>query len=349
MQHPGFFEKAGPFALGDIAEKVGVSLTDALDGAREISDVRPLALAGPEDLTFFDNRKYTQQLSVTGAGACIISDSDKTRAPATAATLTTKTPYAAFARTVRMFYADALHSKAANARACTAGNLVHETAKIGTGVTIEPGAVIGREAVVGDGTTVAAGAIVGYRVVLGRDCYIGAGVSLTHAIVGDGVIVHSGVSIGQDGFGFAMGPGGHVKVPQIGRVILEDDVEIGANSTIDRGTLGDTEIGEGSKIDNLVQIAHNAKLGRHCIVVAQSGIAGSAELGDHVIMGAQSGVLGHIKVGAGAQIAGMCHVKNDVEAGARMGGTPARPFKEWAREVAAIRLMAQRLGQAGKK
>jgi UDP-3-O-[3-hydroxymyristoyl] glucosamine N-acyltransferase len=179
-------------------------------------------------------------------------------------------------------------------------------------------------------------------VVVGSDCYVGAGATVTHAIVGNGVIIHSGVRIGQDGFGFAMSAKGHLKVPQVGRVLIGDDVEIGANSTVDRGALSDTVIGEGTKIDNLVQIAHNVIIGRHCVIVAQSGIAGSAELGDFVVMGAHSGVIGHVKVGSGAQIAGMAHVKNDVEPGARMGGTPAVPFREWAREVAAIKALGKR-------
>ena len=184
------------------------------------------------------------------------------------------------------------------------------------------------------GTTIAAGAVVGYRVFIGSNCYIGPGASVTHALIGDRVTLHAGARIGQDGFGYAMSAEGHLKIPQIGRVTIGNDVEIGANSTIDRGFLMDTMIGEGTKIDNLVQIAHNVVIGRHCIIVSQSGIAGSAELGDFVIMGAHSGVVGHVKVGRGALIAGMAHVKDDVEPGARMGGTPARPFKDWARELA---------------
>jgi UDP-3-O-[3-hydroxymyristoyl] glucosamine N-acyltransferase len=179
-------------------------------------------------------------------------------------------------------------------------------------------------------------------VVLGKDCYIGAGATLMHTIVGDDVIVHPGVCIGQDGFGFAMAQTGHTKVPQIGRVLIGSHVEIGANTTIDRGALSDTIVGDGTKIDNLVQIGHNVVIGRGCVIVAQSGVAGSARLGDLVVMGAHSGVIGHVTVGSRAQIAGMGHVKDDVEPGARMGGTPARPFKEWAREVAAIRQLARR-------
>jgi UDP-3-O-[3-hydroxymyristoyl] glucosamine N-acyltransferase len=344
MQHPGFFHRAGPFALRDIAEKVGAVLTRDDDGSRMIGDVQSLRTAGPDHLTFFDNRKYAGQLVTTQAGACILAGANAKRAPSTTAILTTATPYNAFALALRLFYADALRSKAAASGADVRGTLVHPTARIAEGAIIEPGAVVGREAEIGAGTTIAAGAVVGFRVVVGSDCYIGAGATLTHAIVGNGVIIHPGVRIGQDGFGFAMGAKGHVKVPQIGRVIIGDDVEIGANSTVDRGALSDTVIGEGTKIDNLVQIAHNVVIGRHCVIVAQSGVAGSAELGDFVVMGAHSGVIGHVKVGNGAQIAGMAHVKNDVEPGARMGGTPAVPFREWAREVAAIKALGKQRG-----
>ena len=299
-------------------------------------------MAGDRHITFFENRKYAALLGTTRASACILTARDAGRAPSTTALLTSDTPYHSFARVLTLFYADALRGKAAATAAGENGALVHASARIAAGVTIEPGAIVGREAVIGEGTVVAAGAVVGYRVVLGRDCYIGPGASVTHAILGDGVIVHSGARIGQDGFGFAMSRTGHLKVPQIGRVIIGSDVEIGANSTIDRGSLSDTVIGDGTKIDNLVQIAHNVVIGKHCVIVAQSGIAGSAELGDFVVMGAHSGVIGHVKVGSGAQIAGSAHVKDDVEPGARMGGTPARPFKEWAREIAAVR-------QLGKK
>jgi UDP-3-O-[3-hydroxymyristoyl] glucosamine N-acyltransferase len=340
MDHPGFFERAGPLRLGQLVRELGAEIGPGADPELQISDVKPLAEAGPGHLCFFDNRKYLPQLEATGAGACLVAPAFVARVPKRTAALVTATPYRAFARAVQLFYPDAMHPKAALAPATDPP--IHPTAKLEEGVRVEPGAVIGREAQIGRGTTVAAGAVIGYRVMIGRDCYIGPCASLTHTLAGNRVILHAGVRIGQDGFGFAMGPEGHLKVPQIGRVIIQDDVEIGANSSVDRGALKDTIIGEGTKIDNLVQIGHNVVIGRHCIIVGQTGIAGSAELGDFVVMGGQSGLVGHIKVGSGAQIAGGAHAKNDVPAGARMGGTPAVPFKEYARQLAAIKRLGRR-------
>jgi UDP-3-O-[3-hydroxymyristoyl] glucosamine N-acyltransferase len=343
MEHPGFFERRGPFPLRAVAETIGVELADPSVGSLPIEDVKALADAGPTHLSFLDNRKYIGQLAATRAGACLMRATFVNQAPASTVAITSAAPSRAFAHALHLFYADALRPKAANIRGEQGGALVHPTAWLEESVMVEPGAVIGPEAQVGRGTVVAAGALVGFRAVVGRDCYVGPSVTITHALVGDRVILHAGVRIGQDGFGFAMGPQGHLKVPQIGRVLIHDDVEIGANSAIDRGSLKDTIIGEGTKIDNLVQIGHNVVIGRHCVIVAQSGIAGSAELGDFVVMGGHSGVIDHVKIGNGAQIAGMAHVKNDVSPGARMGGTPARPFRDWAREVAALKRLASRV------
>ncbi len=338
MEHPGFFEKAGPFSLDEIARVASAMLPDGVDGTRRLSGIKPLADAGPDDLAFFDNRKYLDQLRVTQAGACIVAQQFIDRVPAATSAIVTTAVYPGYARALLLFYPDAMWSKVA----LPGAPAIDPSAELEDGVLIEPGAVIGAEARIGRGTRITAGAIVGYRCTVGRGSYIGAGASIIHSLVGDRVIIHPGAHIGQDGFGFAMGREGHQKVPQVGRVIIQNDVEIGAGTTIDRGALKDTIIGEGTKIDNLVQIGHNVVMGRHCVIVGQTGIAGSVEIGDFVVMGGQSGAIGHIKIGTGAQIAGGSHPTDDVAPGARLGGTPAKPFRQYARELAAVTRLAQR-------
>ncbi len=341
MEHPGFFERAGPFALSEIARVTSAEIGTA-EASRRFENVRPLNEAQAGDISFIDNRKYLGDLERTAAGACLVIPALADRVPAGTVRLVTKSPYRGFALALQLFYPDAMHPKVAGGST----QAVDPTAEIEADAIVEPGAIVGPGARIGRGSRIAAGAVVGYRCSIGRNCFIGPSATVTHALIGDRVIVHAGVRIGQDGFGFAMGGGGHLKVPQIGRVIIQDDVEIGANTTIDRGALKDTVIGEGTKIDNLVQIGHNVVIGRHCVIVGQVGIAGSAELGDFVVMGGQAGLVGHIKVGRGAQIAGASHPKDDVPAGARMAGTPARPLREWAREVAAINRLARKGGAA---
>jgi UDP-3-O-[3-hydroxymyristoyl] glucosamine N-acyltransferase len=342
MQHPGFFERAGPFSLGAVAEAVGAKPRSDADLDAEIKDVRPLDGAAKGDLSFLDNPKYLSVFTATGASACLVAAKFVSAAPLGVACLVTPEPYRGFAKALGLFYPDALKPKAAVVRKDSLAEAVDPSARLEPDVTVEPGAIVGPEARIGSGTTLAAGSVIGYRVHVGRDCYIGPNVSLTHALLGNRVTIHAGAAIGQDGFGFAMGKTGHLKVPQIGRVIIQDDVEIGANTTIDRGALRDTTIGEGTKIDNLVQIGHNVVIGRHCIIVSQTGISGSTELGDFVALGGQVGVVGHVKIGAGAQIAASSNVRSDVPPGARWGGTPAKPVRLWFRELTLLQKLAER-------
>jgi UDP-3-O-[3-hydroxymyristoyl] glucosamine N-acyltransferase len=341
MQEVRFFDRAGPFTLSEIAGWVGGELTGG-DGSRMMRDLATLDTAGPEDISFFDNPRYADDLAKTGAGACLVTARAAHLVPETAARLVVADPSWAFGELLRRVYPDALTPVGIWDAAGGAGGAVHPAAAIEEGAVVEPGAVVGPEAQIGRGTRILANSVIGPRVRIGRHCTVGPGATVMHALIGDHVIVHPGVRIGQDGFSYSMGREGHAKVPQVGRVVIQDHVEIGANTTVDRGALRDTVIGEGTKIDNQVQIGHNVVIGRHCVIVAQVGIAGSARLGDFVAIGGQAGVMTHVTIGDGAQVATLSAVRDDLAAGGRYGGVPARPAREWLREVAALQKLARR-------
>lgn len=345
LEHPGFFACTGPYTAADVAERVGASLPVGGNGALRLERITTLADAGPNDLAFLDNRKYLGQLRQTGAGAVLIASGVASETPEGCLALVTPAPYHAFAKALAFFYPESIAFEVAGGSA----EPIAASAKLEDGVIVEPGAVIGAEAEIGAGTRVCANAVIGRRCRIGRDGVVGPGVKITNALIGDRVILHSGVCIGQDGFGFALAPSGHLKVPQIGRVIIQDDVEIGANTAVDRGALKDTVIGAGTKIDNLVQIGHNVLVGRNCVIVAHVGIAGSTELGDFVVIGGNVAVAGHLTVGTGAQIGGGAQVKDSVPPGVRVGGYPARPLKQWARELAWLKRGARRDGRSQDK
>ena len=342
---PRFFTRTGPYPVQQLAELVGARLVEPSDGRimDPLHGVGPLQAASSGEISFLDNRRYVEALAASHAGAVIVSPAFAGNVPPSAAALVTAQPYLAWARIAALFHPPAVRTPG-----------IHRTASVEPDAAIDPAAEIGPFAVIGGGAKIGAGtlisahAVVGAGVVVGRDCNIGVHVSISHAIIGDRVTLFPGARIGQDGFGFALSDAGFVSVPQLGLVILEDDVEIGANSTVDRGSAQDTVIGAGSRLDNLVQIGHNVRLGRCCIVVAQAGISGSTELEDFVTVAAQAGLTGHLQIGRKARIGAQAGVMSSVEAGSDVIGSPSMPFREYFRNVATLRRLSRRPVPAGE-
>ncbi len=340
MADPRFFDNRGPFSLGEVCAEIGVAVPDGSAAAQSIADVASLTGAAACHLTFFTGDKPTPAFAQTAAGIVLVSAKalDKLAPPAGTALIGVSSVQHAFAAVAEMFYPD-WHRIAGPFNAG-----VDPTAKIGEGVLLGAGVVIGPGAEIGDGTHIGANVVIGRGVAIGRECEIAGNTVITCAYLGDGVMVLPGAQIGQPGFGFASSNTGHTKIPQVGRVLIQDGVEVGACVTIDRGALGDTVIGEGTKIDNLVQIGHNTHLGRHCIVCGAVGISGSCEIGDFVVLAGQVGVSDHAKIGSGARLGGRCGVfmGQEVEGGRDYGGVPAKPVRDWLREIAAVNALARK-------
>jgi UDP-3-O-[3-hydroxymyristoyl] glucosamine N-acyltransferase len=302
-----------------------------------MTGVAPLQAAGKAEISFLHNRKYLPALAQTGAGAVIVTADYAARVPADTVALVVADPHVAWAHVAGLF-----HPVAPVQAAIHPSAVIDPTAQVHASADIAPLAVIGARAVIGPECRIGPGAVIGAGVVMGAQCRIGPAASISHAILGSRVYVYPGARIGQDGFGFAMTPTGFLTVPQLGRVILEDDVEIGANSCVDRGSALDTVIGAGSRLDNLVQIGHGVRMGKCCVVVAQAGISGSTVLGDFVQIAAQAGLTGHLRIGDKARIGAQAGIMSDVEAGAEVIGSPAMPVREFFRNVAVLRKLARK-------
>jgi UDP-3-O-[3-hydroxymyristoyl] glucosamine N-acyltransferase len=338
MAPPHFFKRPLGLTVGEIAVLTGAEPSTGARLDYLITNVAPLDRASPSDLAFLDTAKYADALMSTQAGVCLTTKRFEKQAPTGVNVLCTNEPYRAFIAVARELYPDALRACSLfEAKGVAPGAIVHPSAQIEDGVVVDPGAVIGPRAAIGAGTVIGPTAVIGPDVQIGRNCSIGPGASIIHALIGDGVIIHPGCRIGQDGFRFHTDGTGHTKVPQLGRVIVQDNVEIGAGTAIDRGAGGDTVIGEGTKIDNLVQIGHNVTVGRHCMIVAECGISGSVTLGDNVTLGGQVGIADHLTIGEGAMIGAKSGVVSNVPAGEKWLGFPAWPGREFLRATAALR------------
>ena len=333
-----FFLQPSSLTVREIANLTGAVPRDGARLDLVVTGIAALDRARSSDLVYMDNTKYGDRLATTRGGACLTTDRFAKHAPSEVTVLCTAQPFRDFVVVSRKLFPDALRPRPLfDIEGVAPGAIVHPAAEIEDGATIDPGAVIGPRAAIGSGTVIGSTAVIGPGVQIGRDCSVGPGASIMHALIGDNVTLHGGCRIGQDGFRYHPSAKGHVKVPQVGRVIIQDNVEIGANTAIDRGSMGDTVIGEGTKIDNLVQIGHNCTIGRHCIICAECGFSGSVVLGDNVVLGGQVGLADHIILGEGAVVGAKSGVMSNIPAGQQWFGYPAMPGRDYFRLLANAR------------
>ena len=337
MPDSRFFKSIGPCTVGELAGISNAEILEKDTQSKIVKGVSPIGSAGPDEISFLDNRLYIEEFKNSTAGACVVHPDQAKNAPEGMILLLSTEPYLAFAKITNYLYPE--QGKNSDQEQ---DELISKSATIGANTIISPGVFIGQGAHGGADCKLGPNSVIGDGVILGDGCHLGPAVTIQYSIVGCGVSFFAGSRIGEQGFGFASSVDGHLTVPQLGRVIVGDNTEIGANSTIDRGSASDTIIGNGCRIDNLVQIGHNVVIGNGCVIVAQVGIAGSTHLGDNVLVGGQVGIAGHLKIGDGVQIAAQSGVMNDLKAGKRYGGSPAVPMKQWAYQAAMLRSMGRK-------
>jgi len=344
-----FFTTAGPFTLGRLLFELGLQTREepvAPAADPVFTGVAALELATADRLSFFHNSRYQAALAETKAGAVLVHADDAHRVPQGAVALAVDDPYRAFGQLAALFHPVRVETQTSTIHPTAA---VDDTAVVEDGVTLGPFVSVGAGAVIKAGSIIGAHSVIGPGVVLGKACVLEGHCTLSHALVGDRVSIKAGARLGQGGFGWALDPTSlkHQRIPQLGRVIIGDDVEIGANTTVDRGAGPDTIIGDGSLIDNQCQIAHNVRLGRGCVVAGRTAIAGSAVLEDGVLIGGCCAVLGHLTIGRGSQIHASSTVTKTCPTGSILRGVPARDYRLYLREEATLRRMARAARQDG--
>jgi UDP-3-O-[3-hydroxymyristoyl] glucosamine N-acyltransferase len=332
-----FHRFAGPTTIGSLLATLNRSdlLADTTPPDLAIAGAAELDLAGTAELALAAHTDYVSQLQVTSAAAVIVLPSLLEHVPRTSVPIITDKPHHLFADILDLLYPDSTRAIIASSRDDLGAPVLERDVTIGSNVVVGTGVEIGR------GTVIGANTVIGAGVTIGRNCIIAANTTIDCAHIGNAVVIHSGVRIGTEGFGWLDFGRSNRKVPQLGRVIIQDRVEIGANSTIDRGALGDTLVGEGSKIDNLVQIGHNCRIGRNCLIAAMSGLSGTTVLEDGVLLGGGVGTSGHLTIGAGSVVHGRAAVTKDWPAGSKLAGAPAQDIRDFWRELATTRKLAK--------